>query len=397
MIPLATQLRPNTLNEFIGQTNLVGEGGPVRKMLELGQIHSMIFWGPPASGKTTLARIIASKGGADFVELSAVMEGKSRLKQIISQAEEGVRYGRQTILFIDEIHRWSKSQQDALLPYVESGVITLIGATTENPSFTIINALLSRSRVFVFETLTVDEIVVALRSGIDFMFSNDNLTVSIAEVELKYLAELANGDVRFALNTLQILALQQTGKVVTKEVIEASANKFLRHDKNGEEHYNLISAVHKALRSSNPSGGIYWVTRLLEAGEDPLYIARRLLRFASEDIGNATPTALLLANATYDTCAKLGMPECALALIQLTEYLARSPKSNAVYTAYNSAQKDVRKYGNLPIPLHLRNAPTELLKELDYGKNYEYDHDLANGQSSQQIMPDELVDRDYFA
>jgi putative ATPase len=397
MKPLATLLRPTTLTEFLGQSKLVGESGAIRKMLERGEVTSMIFWGPPASGKTTLARIIATTVGAEFVELSAVMEGKAKLKEVVEQARQTELVSRKTILFVDEIHRWSKSQQDALLPFVEDGTIILLGATTENPSFSIISPLLSRARVFVFENLGLEDILIALRRGLELLVKEQKARVVIGDSELKYLAELSNGDVRFALNTLQlVVGNSDNGVEVTKSEIESAANKFLRHDKHGDEHYNLISAVHKSLRSSNPTAGVYWVVRLLEAGEDPLYIARRLVRFASEDIGNASPTALMLANTVFDTCKNLGMPECGVALVQLAEYLARAPKNNSAYTAYNLAQQDVKQFGNLPVPLVIRNAPTALMKELEYGKGYQYDHDLETKKSDQQLLPDELNDANYF-
>jgi putative ATPase len=397
MIPLATLLRPDTLEDFLGQPKLVGKQGAIRKMIESKQVYSMIFWGPPASGKTTLARIIAHSVGAEFVELSAVLEGKARLKEVVEIAEKVRGQGKTTIVFVDEIHRWSKSQQDALLPYVESGVVTLLGATTENPSFTIISPLLSRSRVFVFDNLTSDEIYQALQRGVEYMQIQHKSRVIIDESVLKYLAELSNGDPRFALNTLQIaLTTSDNGVSISKEEIEASANKFLRHDKHGDEHYNLISAVHKSLRSSNATAGVYWIVRMLEAGEDPLYIARRLVRFASEDIGNASPTALMLANAVYDTCKNIGMPECGVAIVQLAEYLARAPKNNSAYTAYAAAKSDVAQYGNLPVPLVIRNAPTKLMKDLEYGKGYQYDHDLETKRSDQQVLPEELSGRSYF-
>ncbi|MEI6887135.1 MAG: replication-associated recombination protein A [bacterium] len=388
MEPLASILRPQKLEDFLGQEKLVGKAGPIRKMIEGGRITSMIFWGPPASGKTTLANIIANTIKADFEKISAVIDGKEKLKEIIEIAEKNRENKIVTILFIDEIHRWSKAQQDALLPYVETGVITLIGATTENPSFTVISPLLSRSRVFVFESHTKENIKIALERGVKL------LKIKVKDSDIDYLAEISNGDIRFALNTIEIAS--QISKKITKEELEQAAQKFLRYDKNGEEHYNIISAMHKSLRSSNPSSGVYWVTRMLEAGEDPLYIARRLLRFASEDIGNANPNALLLANQVFQACQNLGIPECNTALIQLAEYLANSPKDNRAYVAANLAKEDIKNYGNLPVPMHLRNAPTKLMKELEYGKGYEYDPDLPNGKSKQQCFPDKLKDRKYF-
>lgn len=392
-MPLATLLRPNSLEEFIGQKHLIGDNGPIKFLIASGKIPSMIFWGPPASGKTTLAEIIAKNTNSDFHRLSAVMDGKASLKKLIALASSNKVFDRQVILFIDEIHRWSKSQQDALLPYVESGEITLIGATTENPSFTVISPLLSRSRVFVFYPHTEEDILVGLKKGLESLKKQESESSTEA---LKILANLSNGDMRFALNSLEIAVNIAGENDISKEIVETAIQKFLRHDKSGEGHYNLISAVHKSMRSSNATAAVYWVMRMLEAGDDPLYIARRLLRFASEDIGNANPNALLLANQVYETCHKLGMPECDTALVQLAEYLALSKKDNRAYIAAHIAKEDIKKYGNLPVPMHFRNAPTSLMKELGYGKGYEYDHDLESKKSDQQCMPDELKYQDYF-
>lgn len=389
MKPLSTILRPTSLDEFIGQEHLVGTNGPLRKFIELKNIPSMIFWGPPGSGKTSLAQIIALTSGYEFMTISAVSQGKDALKKVVSKAIENLSYNKKTILFIDEIHRWSKLQQDALLPYVENGDIVLIGATTENPSFTVIAPLLSRSRVFVFYQQTTENISIAIKRGVN------HLRINISDKDIDYLSELSNGDIRFALNTLEI-ASNITKETIDKKLLEEAAQRFLKYDKNGEEHYNLISAVHKSLRSSNATAGVYWITRMLEAGEDPLYIARRLIRFSSEDVGNANPNALLLANIVYETCQKLGMPECKVMLIQLAQYLAISKKDNGAYMALSKAQKDVKKYGNLEVPLHLRNAPTKLMTEIGYGKGYEYDPDLESKKSDQQCMPDKLKDRNYF-
>jgi putative ATPase len=392
-IPLATKLRPTTLEEFLGQQQLLGENGPLRQMVNSGNIPSMIFWGPPGVGKTTLAKLIANYVSAEFLELSAVTAGKADLKQIIGHAQLNSAQGKSTILFIDEIHRWNKAQQDALLPHVESGIITLIGATTENPSFTVVSPLLSRSRVFVFENHIEQDLLVAIEKG------GKKLGIKIAKDAAGLLANLSNGDMRFCLNSLEIaaqLAASRKQKSIDVKVVEDAVQKFLRYDKTGEEHYNIISAVHKSLRSSNASAATYWILRMLAAGEDPLYIARRLVRFASEDIGNASPNALLLANIVYETCQKIGMPECEVALIQLAEYLAKAPKDNSAYMATNLAKQDIQRYGNLPVPMHIRNAPTKLMKNLGYGNGYQYDHDLPNKKSDQQLFPDELVDRDYF-
>ena len=440
-MPLATLLRPETLSDFIGQERLVGEKGPLRKIIESGNIPSMIFWGPPSSGKTTLASIISKTVDADFITLSAVNTGKADLRKVILRATDNKNHGKKTILFIDEIHRWNKAQQDALLPYVENGIITLIGATTENPSFTVINALLSRSRVFVFDSHESKDVKKALLRGVEKLNevvipaeagiqSNDTnfqtaldsplqgndiekvkntkpatrnsstktsqKKIQVDDDALDFLAEASNGDIRFALNSLEISANLSKDKRITKDQIENAIQKVIRYDRDGEEHYNLISAVHKSLRSSNATAAVYWIARMLAGGEDPLYICRRLIRFASEDIGNANPNALLLANTVYDTCHKIGMPECEVAIVQLAKYLADCKKDNSAYTASAKAKEDVARFGELPVPLHFRNAPTKLMKELDYGKGYEYDHDLENKKSDQQAMPDELKDRDYF-
>jgi putative ATPase len=389
-MPLADTLRPATLADFIGQRHLVGETGPIRQMIIKQNLASMIFWGPPASGKTTLARILANELSCDFYTLSAVMDGKEQLKHILEQAQDSSNLLKKTtsILFIDEIHRWNKAQQDALLPYVENGTITLIGATTENPSFSVNSALLSRSRVFVFEPHTIADITIGLKRA------TEKLGIKVKINLLEYIASLSDGDLRFALSTLEIC--HSLGKI-SRTTIEQAAQKSLLYDKNGDEHYNLISAVHKSLRASNPTAGVYWTMRMLHAGEDPLYLARRMLRFASEDIGNSNPNALLLANQVYDAVKNLGMPECETALVQLAQYLANSPKDNSAYAAVNQAKVDIQTYGTLPVPLHFRNAPTKLMKELDYGKNYIYDHDVAGKKSGQQCMPDKLKDSDYFS
>ena len=388
--PLAARLRPQNLDDFIGQEHLVGSDGAIFKLIALDKIPSMIFWGPPGSGKTTLAEIIANRTEANFARLSAVTDGKERLKDIIKEATSGLFASKRTILFIDEIHRWNKAQQDALLPFVEKGEIILIGATTENPSFTVVSPLLSRSRVFVFKAHNKENILRALKSGVK------ELGAKIEDDALIFLSEIANGDIRSALNSLEIAHEMSEGKKINKDLIKKAVQNFLRYDRDGEEHYNIISATHKSLRSSNASAAVYWIMRMLEAGEDPLYIARRLVRFASEDIGNANPNALLLANVVYDTCHKLGMPECDTALVQLAEYLANSPKNNKAYMASKKVKEDVKNFGNLPVPSHLRNAPTKLMKELDYGKGYEYDHDLPNKKSEQECFPEELKGREYF-
>jgi len=393
--PLATLLRPKNIEDFLGQEHLIGDNGPIRLLMDSGKIPSMIFWGPPASGKTTLAEIIAKKTNSDFQRLSAVMDGKEKLKKILIIARGNSNIHRQTILFIDEIHRWSKAQQDALLPYVESGELTIIGATTENPSFTVIAPLISRSRVFIFKNHTSENILTALKKGFELL--NKNNEINIEEGSLELMSDLSNNDIRFALNSLEIaFNMSHNSKVITKKIVESALQKTLKYDKNGDEHYNIISAIHKSLRSSNPTAAVYWIMRMLDAGEDPLFIARRLIRFASEDIGNANTNALLLANTVYDTCHKIGMPECDTALVQLAEYLAKSPKNNRSYIASKMAREDIKQYGNLQVPIHLRNAPTKLMKQIGYGKGYEYDHDLPEKKSTQQCLPDEIKDKNYF-
>ena len=386
-LPLAERLRPRTLDEFFGQAKLVGPGGLIRTLLAKEELPSMIFWGPPACGKTTLARIIARRTQADFRTLSAVVDGKDALRKILAGAESNDLLAQQTILFIDEIHRWNKAQQDALLPYVENGTIVLLGATTENPSFTINSALLSRSRVLVFEKPSVEEVTQAIERGVKA------LDLQIEPTDQYYLATLAGGDIRFALNTLDILAGFEK---ITREHIAQAAQKSLGYDRDGEEHFNLISAVHKSLRSSNPDAALYWALRMLAGGEDPRYLARRLVRFASEDIGNANPNALLLANEVHTVVERLGLPECETAIAQLIHYLGTSPKSNRVYAALKEAKQDIKRHGALPVPLHLRNASSKLMQEIGYGAGYEYDPDLESGRSTQQCLPDALREQKYF-
>jgi putative ATPase len=387
-MPLAQTQRPDKLIDFIGQPNLIGPGAPIRQMIESGNLNSMIFWGPPASGKTTLAHIISQEVQADFYQLSAVMDGKEDLKKILLQTEgNSLLKTSKSILFIDEIHRWNKAQQDALLPYVENGTLILIGATTENPSFSINSALLSRSRVFVFQPHSITDIITALERACETL----NLETSVENLE--YIATLSDGDMRFALNTLEIC---NSLGLITKENIEKASQKSLLYDKNGDEHYNIISALHKSMRSSDSTASVYWLMRMLQAGEDPLYTARRMLRFASEDIGNSNPNALLLANQVFEATKNLGMPECETALVQLAQYLANSPKDNSAYLAVNAAKTDITKHGALPVPLHFRRAASKLMKELDYGKGYVYDHNVEGKKSGQQCMPDKLKSSNYF-
>ena len=396
--PLASKYRPKSLENFIGQQHLIGPRGPIRQFLEQGNIPSMIFWGPPGTGKTTLAYIISQNLYYDFHRLQAVNSGKANLKKIIAKAIANQQYNKKTVLFLDEIHRWNKAQQDALLPYVEKGIIILIGATTENPSFTVISALLSRTKVFVFKQQTEEDIFNLLKR----VSKEEYPEISINQKELETMSNLSNGDIRSALNILEMsttlaIAQKEGSKKakITSDILQSAIQKPIYYDKNGDEHYNIISAIHKSMRSSNPSAATYWVERMLQAGEDPLYVARRLLRFASEDIGNADPQAVILANTVYETCQKLGMPECGVALLQLAIYLSKAPKDNSAYVAENMIKKDIEEYGNLPVPMHIRNAPTKLMDDLGYGKGYEYDHDLATKKSTQQCLPDKLKDRKY--
>ncbi len=395
--PLASKYRPKSLDEFIGQQHLVGVNGPIRKFLETGNVPSMIFWGPPGTGKTTLAYIISLNLYYDFYKMQAVNSGKEELRKILKIALNNQKYNRKTMLFLDEIHRWNKAQQDTLLPYVEKGVITLIGATTENPSFTIISPLLSRTKVFVFNQHTKEDIATLLKRVIKKEYPKYKISKKVIDL----IAELANGDMRSALNILEMsITLSDAGNkknkfILSEEEIQRVIQKPLYYDREGEEHYNIISAIHKSMRSSNPDAAVYWLGRMLSAGEDPLYIARRMIRFASEDIGNADPQALILANSVYEACAKVGMPECEVFLIQLAIYLSKAPKDNSAYVAELSVKEDIEKYGNLPVPMNIRNAPTKLMKELGYGKGYEYDHDLKNKKSNQQCLPDKLAGKKY--
>jgi len=397
--PLASKYRPSKLDDFVGQEHLVGRNGPIRKFLKLGKVPSMIFWGPPGTGKTTLAYIISQNLYYDFYKMQAVNSGKADLRKILKVAKTNQQYNKKTMLFLDEIHRWNKAQQDALLPYVEKGIITLIGATTENPSFTIISALLSRSKVFVFNQQSKDDISNLLKKIIKKEYPDYKITKKIIEL----IADLSNGDIRSALNILEMaVTLSEANSkemdklVISEKEIKEVVQKPLYYDKQGEEHYNIISAIHKSMRSSNPNAAVYWIGRMLSAGEDPLYIARRMIRFASEDIGNSDPQALILANSVYEACQKIGMPECEVFLIQLAIYLSNSPKDNSAYIAELKIKEDIEAYGNLPVPLHIRNAETKLMKDIGYGKGYEYDHDLESKKSDQQCLPDKLKGKKYI-
>lgn len=391
--PLPDQIRPKTLAEFFGQDKLVGQNSFLRQAIENDNVPSMILWGPPGSGKTTLASIIANLTKSEFVKLSAVTSGKKDLLAIIERAKINKRLGIKTILFIDEIHRWNKAQQDALLPHVENGTIILIGATTENPSFEVIGALVSRSRVFVLEKLDANNIKNILNQALTKINQESRRKISVNEKIISLISNLSNGDARMALNTLEA-AINQRKKITAELIREILQKSHLLYDKTGEEHYNIISALHKSMRGGDADASLYWLARMLEGGEDPLYVARRLVRFASEDIGLANNTALILANAVFDACHKLGMPECGIHLAQCVIYLAKSKKDVTAYLAYGKAQADVEKFGNLPVPLHIRNAPTKLMKELGYGKDYKYTP--LKDSSEQVYLPKELKKRKYI-
>lgn len=400
-MPLANRVRPNTLAEFVGQEHLLGEGKILRQLILADQVPSMIFWGPPGVGKTTLAKIIALTTKANFIIFSAVTSGIKEIKEVMEQAEKNRLNGLKTILFVDEIHRFNKAQQDAFLPYVEKGSIILIGATTENPSFEINSALLSRCKVFVLQALTEDNIVSILKQAIKDKKGFGNITVKIDDKFLKSIAVYANGDARTSLNMLEMVLLNSPKEnetiVVNESIIKQCLNqKTLRYDKNGEEHYNLISALHKSMRNSDPQAAIYWLTRMLVGGEDPLYIARRLIRFASEDIGLADPNALTLAVSCYQACHFIGMPECSVNLTEVVTYFAVAPKSNSLYVAYEKAKKDALERIDEGVPLHLRNAPTKLMSDLNYGKGYIYAHDTKEKLTTMQCLPDSLKNQVYY-
>jgi putative ATPase len=387
-IPLAHRIRPTSLNEFQGQAHLIGEGKPLRIIIDSKELpSSIILWGPPGCGKTTIARILAKSVNADFVELSAVSASKDDIKATINRTRLMNKKG---ILFLDEIHRFNKAQQDFLLPFVEKGTITLIGATTENPSFEVISPLLSRSTVFVLNQLSENEIQLIIKSTIT------KLNINCDEENINLISRLANGDARSALNILELASYLSPNNITKESILEAVQKPNLRYDKNGEEHYNIISALHKSMRDSDPDASVYWTMRMIEAGEDPKYIIRRMIRFASEDIGNADTNALVLATAVKDTVEFLGYPECNTALVQLAIYLAKSPKNNSAYQSVNLAKAEIENSGNLPVPLHLRNAPTKLMKDLDYGKGYKYAHDYENAKIDQQHLPDRIKDKKFY-
>lgn len=400
--PLASRLRPETLDDYIGQEHLVGEGKVLRQMLDKDLITSMIFWGPPGVGKTTLARIIAHKTKASFIDFSAVTSGIKEIKDVMKQAENDRMAGLKTIVFVDEIHRFNKAQQDAFLPYVEKGSIILIGATTENPSFEINSALLSRCKVFVLQTLNVQDMEKLLHRALTDVRGLGNNTINIEEKLIHAIAVFANGDARTALNTLDMAVLNgridPDGSITVQEEMleQCTGKKMLLYDRAGEEHYNLISALHKSMRNSDPDAAIYWLSRMLEAGEDPLYVARRLIRFASEDVGIADSQALQVAVAAYQACHFNGMPECNVNLAHAVVYLSMAPKSNALYVGYGKAREDARRMLTEPVPLQIRNGVTSLMQELHYGEGYEYAHDTEEKLTRMKCLPESLQGRKYY-
>lgn len=399
--PLANRVRPTTLEDFVGQQHLIGDKKVLRDIIDQDKIPSLIFWGPPGVGKTTLAEIIANKTQANFITFSAVTSGINDIKKVMKEAEMNREMGQKTIVFIDEIHRFNKAQQDAFLPFVEKGSITLIGATTENPSFEINAALLSRCKVFVLKSLTTKDLTQLLQNTLKNPKAFPKLTVNIDSDTLELIAAYANGDARIALNTLEMAVInsetvQNTVQVSGDDVRQLLNTKSLRYDKTGEEHYNIISALHKSMRNSDTDSAIYWTMRMLDGGEDPLYIARRLVRFASEDIGLADTNALNVAINAFQACQFLGMPECNVHLVETVIYLSVAPKSNAVYKATLRAEKDIKKYGNLPVPLQIRNAPTKLMKNLGYGKDYQLAHDYKDKLTNMKTIPEELSQSQYY-
>jgi len=401
--PLADRMRPRELKEFVGQEHILGEDKVFRKAIDKEELFSFILWGPPGSGKTTLARITALKTGAHFVSFSAVLSGVKEIREVVKEAEGQLQFNqRKTILFIDEIHRFNKAQQDAFLPHVEKGTIILIGATTQNPSFEVISPLLSRVQVFTLNPLGVDELLLILHRALsDAGRGLGRYKVDVDPSVLKLLATLADGDARAALNGLELAVMttppDKDGiRTVTHEAAQDAMQKRILYDKDGEEHYNLISALHKSMRGSDPDASLYWLARMLEGGEDPLYIARRLVRFASEDVGNADPQALQVAVAAMQAFHFIGQPEGELALAQATVYLATAPKSNALYVAYQGVRKDIKETGALPVPMHLRNAPTRLMEELGYGKGYRYPHNFHDGFVEEDYFPESMGERTYY-
>ena len=400
-LPLAYRMRPETLDEYAGQRHLLGEGKILRRLIESDKIGSMIFWGPPGVGKTTLARIIAHKTKAEFIDFSAVTSGIKEIKQVMESAEKRRRFGEKTILFVDEIHRFNKAQQDAFLPYVEKGSIILIGATTENPSFEVNGALLSRCKVFVLQPLKTEEVEWLIRRALTDERGFGKQHIEIADDEIRAIAEFADGDARGALSTLEMAVLNgdtdgDTVRVTRETLEQCISRKSLLYDKGGEEHYNIISALHKSMRNSDPDAAVYWLARMLEAGEDPLYIMRRVTRFAAEDVGLADPRAMEIAVAAYQAAHFIGMPECAVHLAEAVIYMSLAPKSNAVDVAYMRAKSDALNTLAEPVPMNIRNAPTRLMKELGYGKGYKFAHDYEDKVADMQCLPDSLKDRTYY-
>ena len=392
--PLAARVRPQTLDDFAGQEHLIAPGQILRRIIDSDKIPSMIFWGPPGVGKTTLASIIARQTHAQFINFSAVTSGIKEIREVMKQAEANRNFGERTILFVDEIHRFNKAQQDAFLPFVEKGSIILIGATTENPSFEINGALLSRCKVFVLKPLSVDDITGLLRRALGFLDGN----ISVSDDILRAIAAFSNGDARSALSLLEMAAANSDNGEITPEILSmCTSRKSLLYDKNGEEHYNLISALHKSMRNSDPDAAVYWLARMLESGEDPLYIARRVVRFASEDVGLAEPGALSMAVAAYQACHFLGMPECSVHLTQAVIHMSIAPKSNSLDVAYASAKKDALETLAEPVPLQIRNAPTRLMRELDYGKGYQYAHDYEERLTAMECLPENLRGHEYYS
>ncbi|MGI6401629.1 MAG: replication-associated recombination protein A [Thermoguttaceae bacterium] len=400
--PLAARLRPRTLDEIVGQRRLLGKDKILRRLVENDAISSMIFWGPPGVGKTTLANVIANATKSKFINFSAVTSGIKEIRTVMREAEHNRAYGQRTILFVDEIHRFNRAQQDAFLPFVEKGAIILVGATTENPSFEVNGALLSRCKVFVLEPLSEDELVELLERALASPKGFGDMKVSVANDVLRLVAAFSNGDARVALSTLEMAVLNSESDesgavVVSKEMVEqCTSRKSLLYDKSGEEHYNLISALHKSMRNSDADASLYWLARMLEAGEDPLYVARRVVRFASEDVGMADTRALQLAIAAYQGCHYLGMPECNTILAEAVVYMALAPKSNAVYVGYGEAKRDALSMLAEPVPLHIRNAVTNLMRDVGYGKGYQYAHDMPEKIADMRCLPDSLLGKQYY-